>query len=320
MWFKRKNQNRRLHRDHVLDVKLRADQVRAGRFRMVAVGLGICFTLVAATLVFWRGGEWLLNRFIYENDAFAIRSIDVRTDGVIAPEQIRKWAMVRPDANLLALDLLRVKRDLELVPFIKSSTVERVLPHTLRIRISEREPIAEITVPQRTPDGGFESVNYYLDEEGFLMPGLGASLRASPLPANEQFPQLTGISSAEIRPGKQVQSPSVHAALRLIVEFDQSPMAGVEELQKIDVSAADILQAVTAQGGEVVFSFNDIHRQLSKWRQAHDWFQTNPQPQAIAMIDLSISNNIPTRPVLASSVPAIAPKVAKPSRIRKKNV
>ena len=34
MWFRRKQKNRRLKRGHVLDVRLRSEQVRATRIRL----------------------------------------------------------------------------------------------------------------------------------------------------------------------------------------------------------------------------------------------------------------------------------------------
>jgi len=46
---------------------------------------------------------------------------------VIAPEQLRRWTRVRIGANLIALDLASVKRNLELVSTIDSVSVERVL-------------------------------------------------------------------------------------------------------------------------------------------------------------------------------------------------
>ena len=46
MWFKRKPRNRRLGRDHVLDVKLRSSQVRAARSRRLALTLGGVFAVV----------------------------------------------------------------------------------------------------------------------------------------------------------------------------------------------------------------------------------------------------------------------------------
>ena len=65
--------------------------------------------------LFWRTGEWALDKFVYENSTFAIQSIEVQTDGVIAPDQLRRWTNVKPGANLIALDLASVKRNLELV-------------------------------------------------------------------------------------------------------------------------------------------------------------------------------------------------------------
>src|SRR4051812_28028837 len=116
MWFKRKQKNRRFDRPKLLDVKLRSSQTRAARFRLAGLGLSISFALIVILFVLWRGGEWVLNVLIYENEAFAIQQIEVQTDGVIASENFRRWSTVKPGQNLLALDLMRVKRDLELVP------------------------------------------------------------------------------------------------------------------------------------------------------------------------------------------------------------
>ena len=124
MIFKRKTKNRIRGRGHVLDVKLSTQQVRALRLRWVGVGLSVLTGIFVVLFVFWQGGRWLLDKFVYENEAFAIQRIDVQTDGVVLGEQLRRWAMVKTGENLLALDLARVKRDLELVPIVQSATVE----------------------------------------------------------------------------------------------------------------------------------------------------------------------------------------------------
>src|SRR5258706_14764987 len=135
-WFGRKPKNRRLGSEHVLDVKLRSDEVRATRMRYAGIGLGLAFVTVFCFYAVWRAGSWALYRLVYENDAFAVQEIEVQTDGVIAPDALRRWAGVKPGENLLALDLARVKRDLELVSRVRSVAVERLLPHTLRLRVS----------------------------------------------------------------------------------------------------------------------------------------------------------------------------------------
>jgi cell division septal protein FtsQ len=147
MWFKREPKNRRLRRGHVLDVKLRSDQVSAARTKMASIALGVTFGTVFGLYLLWRTGEWALDKFVYENSTFAIQNIEVQTDGVIAPEQLRRWTRVRIGANLIALDLASVKRNLELVSTIDSVSVERVLPRTLKVRVTERNPVAQVNVP-----------------------------------------------------------------------------------------------------------------------------------------------------------------------------
>lgn len=321
MWPKRKPKNRRFERDYVLDVKLRSDQIRAGRLRMAGIALSIVAGLAVAAGIFWRGGDWLLNRFIYQNEAFAVREIDVQTDGIIAPEQFKRWAMIPPDANLLGLDILRVKRDLELIPLVRSASVERVLPHTLRIRIGEREPVAQVVVPERSTNGLIESALYHLDQEGYVMAPFDPRLRsATPAAASgsESFPAISGLGPGQLRLGKRIESVQVRAALELIAAFDQSPMTGLVEIQRIDVGTPEVLEVYTTQGTEIIFGLNNLNQQLARWRLAHDYFLK--QGQIISAMDLSVSNNVPVRPVLASTVPAVTPKPLKPPRNRKRNV
>src|SRR5580698_131136 len=155
MWFKREHgKNRRLHRHHVLDVKLRSDQIHASRLRLARITFLVAFGTFFGLYLMWRGGELALNTFVYENPDFAIEQIDVQTNGKIAQEQLRRWTGVKEGANLIALDLGAVKRNLELVSVIDSVSVERVLPRTLRIRVTEREPIAEVDVPHADGAGG----------------------------------------------------------------------------------------------------------------------------------------------------------------------
>src|ERR1051326_4497276 len=135
MFWNRKAKNRRLGREYVLDVKLRSSQARAVRTRKFIYAGAVVFTIALSGYLLWRIGGWTMDRLVYENQAFSIREIDLQTDGVIATEQLRQWAGVRSGQNLLALDLARVKRNLELVPFIQSVSVERILPRMLRIQI-----------------------------------------------------------------------------------------------------------------------------------------------------------------------------------------
>jgi len=311
--------NRRLGRREVLEVKLRSSLVRATRMRWSAIVLAVSFGTVFGLYLAWRTANWALNRFLYENRAFAIQQIDVQTDGAVSAEQIRRWSGVKLGQNLLALDLASVKRNLELVPIVKAASVERILPRSLRIRVVEREPLAQVYVPQPRPNGGYEMLALYLDEDGCVIPPLEPRQRAAPLTQPlEQYPVIASINFADLYPGRRIELPCVKAALQLIVAFDRSPMVGLDDLRRIDVSSPEILQVTTGQGGQVSFSIQDLDRQLRRWREIYDLGQR--LHRSIASLDLAVSDNIPARWADASLVPPVNPKSLKPIRAKKKDV
>jgi hypothetical protein len=318
-WLKRKPRNRRVQdQEYVLDVKLRTSQTRAARMRIIGVCVVALFSLAVITLALWRGTQWVLNGAIYENDAFAIQQIDVQTDGVLTSETIRAWAGAKPGENLMALDLMRVKRNLERQPPIQFVAVERVLPHTLKLTVNERDPVAQTIVSFVRPDGTTNQAVYDFDEEVYVMRPLDPQWRSAPPPANERLPILVGVPPAEPQPGKQVNSTQIRAALALVGEFDHSPMMGMVEIERIDVSQPAVLKVTTSQKAEITFSLSHFDVQLRHWRLVYDWFQKSGK--AIASLDLSISNNLPVHWVAAASVPPVAPRALRPSRPKRKHV
>ena len=319
MWFKREIKNRRLHRGHLLDVKLRSDQVRATRTRLAAVGFCVLFGTVFGLYLLWRSGEWALDKFVYENSEFAIQSVEVQTDGVIAPDQLRRWSGVKPGANLIALDLASVKRNLELVSTIDSVSIERVLPRTLKIRVTERQPIAQVNVPRADSKNGIAISVVQLDADGFVMQPLDPRLCVIPLSQmNSQLPVVTGLNGYQLQAGHRVELPQAQAALKLIGAFKHSPMAALVDLRRIDVSAPGVIVATTGQGGEITFALDNLEQQLRRWREIYDLGMS--KNKMIASLDLAVANNVPVRWAEISFAPAVAPKILTPATLRRKNV
>ena len=320
MWFKREqNKNRRLHRTHVLDVKLRSDQVRSTRVRLVAMACLLLSCTFLSLYLFWRVGVWTLDTFVYSNADFAIQQIDVQTDGVIAPEQLRRWSGVKPQANLIGLDLAAVKRNLELVSVIDSVSVERVLPRTLKIRVTERDPIAQVNVAWADAAGEITVHIFQLDADGVVMQPLDSRLCVVPLAQmNSQLPVIVGLNSFQLQPGRRMELPQVQAALRLVSAFEHSPMAGLVDLRRVDVSAPGVVVATTGQGSEITFGLENLDRQLSRWRQIYNLGLS--QSRTIASADLAVANNVPVRWMLASAVPVAPVKAIKPPTNRRRNV
>ena len=293
MWFRRSRQNRKLRRGNVLDVKAASRETRRTRLRLATTAVAGAVATLTVLYVIWRLGDWTLRALVYENSAYAIEHLDVQTDGVLPPDKLREWAGVRKGENLLGLNLYRVQRDLELMPLVRQAAVQRVPPNTLRVRISERVPIAEVKLPRlRAEAGGPSWASYYLDTTGQVIHLTGqwrATLMASL--TNGPLPQLVGLEGAELRPGRALTSPTALAALRLIAAFDDSPMFGLVELQSVDVSDRSTLDVTTVQGNRITFGLDRLEDQLHRWRLVHDYGLR--QGKVIQSLNLSVTNNAP---------------------------
>ena len=317
-WRKRKSKNRRLGRVHVLDVKLRSSQVRAARARRIIIGLGICFSTVLGLYALWCLGEFTLDKLVYENKSFAITQVDVQTDGVISPDQLRRWSGVRLGQNLLALKLEDVKRDLEMQAVVASVSVERVLPGTLRLRVTEREPVAQVVMPVQRAGGGFDTKTFQIDEDGYVMLPLDPRQRAvPPTQSDEQLPLILGIRN-DLQPGRKLESGQVQAALKWIDAFESSPMANIVDLKKIDVISPDVLIVTTGQGSEITFALDNFEQQMLRWQRIHE--ECGRLSRTIATLNLAVTENTPLRFTDAVVTPPAAPRTLKPQRTRRRNV
>jgi cell division septal protein FtsQ len=289
-WFKSKPRNRRLESRHVLDVKMRTDPAREQRARHILLALAAASAVAFSLYVLWRSGQYVVDRLIFDNQRFAIRTIDVRSDGGLTAGQVRAWSGVRVGENLLALDLLRVQRNLQFVPAIRSVAIERVPPDTLRIHVTRREPLARALPRPPGSAGAAADSPLYLDESGFVM-ALEPALRRVLLGTNETLPVLTGFNPAELRPGRTVESRQIRAALRYLGEFDRCSMAGLVTLHSIEVGGEGVIEVTTSTGSRITFAAGGFERQLNRWRLVHDL--GSQQGLHIRSLDLAVTNYPP---------------------------
>jgi len=213
-----------------------------------------------------------------------------------------------------------VKRNLQMEPIIDSVSVERVLPRTLKIRVTERKPIAQVNMPRANGARGVVVSVYQLDAVGVVM--LPLDPRSSVIPllqlTNGGLPVITGLSDAQLQLGHRVTMPQVRAALQLVAAFGHSPMAGLADLRRLDVSAPGVVVVTTGQGGEITFGLDNLEQQLLRWRAACD--KARSVNQIITSMDLAVSNNVPAHAVAAGAAPDVAPKNPTPAPTRRNHV
>ncbi len=296
MWGRKRKRNRRSRKHTLINVKLPLQKARQQRVRLMTKSAGFLLGVVVLFLGVWHGGEWLLQAGFYQNEQFNIRTIDIRTDGVINPAQIHRWAGIQKGANLFQTDLMRVKRDLEVVPLIKSAAVDRVLPDTLRIRVSERNPVAQVVLYRQSVKGILERKIFWVDQHGFVMEPLDPKLAVDKRNL-KWLPVLVGVNQVDLLPGRSIKTSQVRAALQLIIRFDLSPMAGLAHMRHINISGRETMEVITWRGATVRLHLHGLDHQLARWRQIHDLGRKHNR--AIATVDLSIKNNLPVLWMLA---------------------
>lgn len=287
--------NRRKQEVNLLNVKLRTDQLKKQRKVIVTGGVSVVFAVAFILFLASRGIDWALAEFVYQNPAFAIRKIEISTDGYLNQPTLLHWADVKKGDNLMALDLGRVKRDLERYPVVKNVSLERILPDGLRIKVAERFPLARLTMVLPRGNGQYYPATFPLDPNGYVLVPLHRSHVRDPRVLNyAALPELKGFDEAELRTSGKLMNPNVLAALRLVGDFRRSSLVSTMALREIAIQETGILQVTTDRGVRVKFSpEHDFAPQMVRWRQIHDL--ASGAGREIALIDLSVTNNVPIK-------------------------
>jgi cell division septal protein FtsQ len=316
MWFRnKKRKNRRLHSDFVLDVKQRADVARARRARFSAKLLALTAGTFLGFYLLWRGCGVVLDVLVYDNPDFAVQRIDVQTDGKISAEIVRQKSGVQTGLNLFRVNLRTVKKNLESIALIESVSVERVLPGELKIRVTEREPLVQVNVPCGMAGGVPMLAVYQIDTTGKVIVPLDP--REAKIPSTRietTLPVITGNNAMAAVATNSIDSekfPNVIAAVRLVEAFGKSPMFGLVDLRRVDVSAPGVLVVTTGQGGQITFAQNNFDQKLRRWREIYEYGRSANKGD-IASVDLAVTNNVPVRWMLTSANPLPPPLLVKP--------
>jgi cell division protein FtsQ len=281
--------NRRKKRpEYLLDVKVQTRGRALRRLRVMVVlllGLGL---LSLTGYGMYRLTKGTIDRFVYNNPRFAIRQVVVDNDGVLTPERIVQFAGVQVGQNLLSIDLDRVRGNLEMLPLVRAVEVRRMLPDRLFIRVNERVAVARLRVPTRE----LGDTIFYIDRSGFVMKPVklaDGTLLQPEMPRS--VPILTGVSLADARVGKQVESEQIYRALALLDKLDQAVAGSLLEIEQIDLSKPRQLVMTTSQHTTVKVDVEEFPQQLRRLGVILRWAQQ--RQKQMQMVDLTVNRDVP---------------------------
>jgi cell division protein FtsQ len=252
--------------------------------RWLRTALVLSIVVVGGASSAMLAGNWLLQRFLYENPKYALTHIEVEESGRLRRDRILEWAQIPQDCNLLALDLGIVRGRLEDQPQVASVEVRRELPNRLIIRVQERRPLARVVC--ESPLRSLGSTMFLLDREGFVIrPQAGETA--------EYLPEIRGVQLTDVVPGRRLEVPEVICALHLLQLVEMSQFKEDVEIVSVDVAQSGRLMAGLPMGAKVWFS-NDsqvLPQQLDRLRKISGYCTENNRKLGSA--DLTVIRNVP---------------------------
>lgn len=109
-------------------------RVQAQKFLKWAANIAFVLVLLAAA-------AWIFDR-TRRDDRFAVSNVQIAGLKNTSAKAFGAIADQYDGANLFRIDIARLQRELQTLPWIASVAVEKELPSTLRIRVRERTPVA----------------------------------------------------------------------------------------------------------------------------------------------------------------------------------
>jgi POTRA domain, FtsQ-type len=160
--------------------RLRRNQRQIQMQRVLVWSGNLLLALVAVSSAVW------LVRIIESSSRFAIRRVDV-VGAVHAPRaQLDALTGAYIGSNLFRIDISQVRRDLASISWINSASIEKNVPDLLRIRVTERVPVAiaedEGCVAGRSTDARRPCALRYVDASGLAFAELSPAVGDDDLP------------------------------------------------------------------------------------------------------------------------------------------
>lgn len=236
------------------------------------IGFALCGLVAVSTAIY--GAAWLLT-----GDSLRVMSIDVTGAEVVSARQVAAVSQLGGE-SLLTLDTTKAEQEIALLPAVKSVTVERAWPNSVRVSIEEHQAWGYWQTAGRVQ---------VIDADGNV-------LRAS-RPAPADAPTIIDLASPrDLEDGKGADPDTVHLVARLIEDrvFERAgltPTAWVFQRDRgLTVIAQDGPDAVFGDSSNYEFkveAFEQVLRQLSE-REA------TGSPQ-VAEVDLRFGRNVVLR-------------------------
>jgi cell division protein FtsQ len=180
-------------------------------------------TAVAAAGV---GAAYLVGHFLLASQEMALihpEQIQVTQNHYVTPASVREMFRVDRGHSVLRIPLSDRRRQIETLPWVEQASVLRALPHTIKVEITERTPIAFLR------DGSDLAL---VDVHGVILD--------RPLKGDFHFPVVTGISSEMPMEDRELR---MHLFASFAQQVEAARGGAMDQVSEVDLSEAKDLRA-----------------------------------------------------------------------------
>jgi hypothetical protein len=209
------------------NVRLRAKGEKENRTTMlIVVPLLILAFLVVIGFILKKAGEALYS----QNDKYKIVYLDIKGGKILSPQLIEEYTHIHEGMNLFGFDAKKARIDVLQRAPLRSMTITRRLPDTVKIDVVERDPVARF---------GNKSGLLVADREGHVF-----ILRSG----RPELPVLLGYKEETLKPAMVIEGPALAALEALDAGNDPRLLLRVDS---IDVSREEHLELSVPYGSTV---------------------------------------------------------------------
>jgi cell division septal protein FtsQ len=231
---------------------------------------------------------FLLSVFVYAytSDKFNIRTITVYGCKEANPERLESIVRKNFPANILRVDLRRLKTRLEREPWVKRVQIRRVLPSDLIIYVQERSPSVILE---------FRSELMLADSDGVMLDRYDPKYGHLDVPV---FKGVLGEDADSYRLYQEENSARIREGLHMLSEIESGFPRETRKISEVDISDPKNLKLMLVDDTAEVFlggkdyqkRFRALIENMGQYRELKD------QYTEIESIDLRFDGNIIYRP------------------------
>ncbi len=215
------------------------------------------------------------------------------------------------ERNIFRVSLAERQADLERLPWVEHATVMRLLPHVLRVQITERTPVA--FVRQGSQIG-------LVDASGVLL-DMPADAPGNP---HYSFPVLTGLSADE---AISERAAKMEVYEQFLHDLDGSGQHLSDAVSEVDVSDPEDVKALITSGssdilvhfGESQFlqRYQEFQEHLAEWKQQYPKLASaDMRYEGQIVLEMQGDADAATIGTGAAESAGAAPAIAKPVAVK----